>query len=210
MTGLSQALEWMDKHAGGVQALSSVTVAILTAALIWVTRHYASTTDRYAETADLQLKEATLAREAMFRPYLHVFVADFGSSNRGHEPSGTDYVIVQYANVGPGVALSIWGTLATPVDTFSPNEKPPTVTYADGNSTRLCLELPNQQFVKDDHLLCGDGVIKISYRDLLNHSWITEVPICIVMKPHRGDEWAEIAILDQQEQVYRGELVYSE
>lgn len=196
----------LNDNAGAIQAVGSVAIAVLTFVLIRVTNHYAQTTANYARTAEQQLKESVLARETTFQPYLHVLSVVLGTDWDPGEASGTGFARVHYMNVGPGVALSLAASLSTPAGTFDRGRNLPDIASPDSKASQLTAMLPEGVFVQDDEVLCGVGLLKIRCRDLLNRSWVTEVPVRIELKLNERNRWAEVTVLDQQEQIYRGEL----
>ena len=205
-------LEWLHENATAIQAASAIiqaggamAVAALTLVLIRVTQHYTRTTDGYAETAERQLRESILAREASLRPYLHVKFIHLTSDDDRH------FLNVSLVNSGLGPAFSVeaqvrvgeWGrddNRETVAETNGPTQL--NLMEAGCDDHWLILET-NPAFPVPPFGICEGVCLFVAYRDLLDHWWITEVPISINSKLEDGSLVAELSMLDSLEVVHR-------
>ena len=91
--------DWVDMHAGAVQAGSSIVIAILTVALVWVTHRYANVVKQQ--------------RFDLSRPVIHPSGAPPLMESRDVDWNQLDCELV-LRNVGSGVALVVCGVLFPP------------------------------------------------------------------------------------------------
>ncbi len=198
---LKSVVEALNRNAGAIQALGSIAVAVLTFVLIRVTDHYAKTTDQYAETAERQLKESILTREASLCPYIHVTSMHFNTTDsRDREV----LAVIGMVNAGIGPALSVAGRLFTSKATFDIIDDPPTVIVPGEGARKLFLRASPAVMPRDLPSLVGSpALLKATCRDLLDHWWVTEVPIQIVADSENSQKCPMIVILDWDERVSR-------
>jgi hypothetical protein len=130
----------------------------------------ADATREMAETADKQLEELRLAREAAVRPYLHVNNLVPVPQNE-QDPLSNIVLQVSIVNLGPRPGLSVRRHVNHPCFVFDPGNDARVIRAGDtvdqfivGRAREFRSDVSNQQW---------QFLIRLEYRDLLGQLWVT-------------------------------------